>query len=663
MFFFTPAKANSHPPLASWTWMVCRDIVTLGDGEGRRVGAGHIAADSFPPLEAAGGLSGSAGFDGQGPVSSPDAQGVTLSPTPEQRAATVRASLARGDLLGAYDGVVRRGDITHQELNYLEVLTLARLGDTERGLRLYDDYDLAAMGDVDSLSLKARLLKDQAFAAGPRPDPETLIAACGLYAAVHRRTRSSYPAINAATLALIAGRLRLAAGLAREVVRETPADQRQGYFSLATLAEALVVLGDYDGATVALSRAMQASDADVGARSTTALQLQRLVAALGPSEGLAKLMALIEPPRVAMFCGNIFVSDAALEAELAARMDAIIAREDVGFAYGALAAGSDILIAERLLAHGAELHVVLPFAEPDFLEQSVAPAGEAWIRRYAACKAAAASVTFASNMSYVGENEQFGYGSKVTMGMARLRARQLHAEAIQLVIVEERGERTLSGSDIGVWRETGSRSEVVLAPTLTRPTMPPPPPKSAVARGTYGLMFTDYPGFSRLDERVLPLFWEEVMVRAARTLQNYGDVIRQGNTWGDAIFAVFGDAPAAAAAALDLCEQMTHVDCKALGVREGTAMRIALHYGPTYSGFDPVTNRMNYYGTEVSRAARIEPVTPSGSVYVTEPFAAVLAMETDHPFTSNYVGKIALPKNYGIYPLYRLSRDATAPRG
>lgn len=594
------------------------------------------------------------------PENGPEFEGGSKPPTPEQRAASVRAALARGDLLGAYDGVVRRDDIAHQELNYLEVLTLARLGDTERGLRLYGDYNLAGMGDVDSLSLKARLLKDQAFAAEGLPEPVALEAACRLYAAVYRRTRSSYPAINAATLALIAGRSRLAASLAREVVRETAPELRKGYFALATLAEALVVLGDHDGATAALSRAMQAPDADVGARSTTALQLQRLASALGPSEGLGKLMALIAPPRVAMFCGNIFVGDPALEGVLAEQVDALIVREKVGFAYGALAAGSDILIAERLLAYGAELHVVLPFAEADFLEQSVAPAGEAWVKRYEACKAAATSLNFASRMSYVGGSEQFGYGSKVTMGMTRLRARQLHAEAIQLAIVEERGERTLSGSDIGVWRETGARSEVIIAPALTRPEMPPPPPKSTVDRGTFGLMFTDYPGFSRLDERVLPLFWEEVMVRAARTLQNYGEVIRQGNTWGDAIFAVFGDARAAAAAALDLCEQMGKVDCKALGVREGTAMRIALHYGPTYSGFDPVTERRNYYGTEVSRAARIEPVTPSGSVYVTEPFAAVLEMEKDHPFTSNYVGKIALPKNFGVYPLYRLSRTAVA---
>ena len=579
--------------------------------------------------------------------------------TPEEkREEAVRAALARGDLLGAYDLVVRRGHTDHQRLNYLEVLTLARLGDTERGLRLYDDYQLETMGDVDALSLKARLLKDQAFGAGLEPDQGKLMEACLLYAKVYRATRSSYPAINAATLAQIAGRPRLAARLAHEVVDEMAFESRRGYFALATLAEALVVLGDVDGAQAALSRAIEAQDADVGARSTTVLQLQRLIASTKDTRGMEGLLDLIRPPRVAMFCGNIFVGGPQIEAPLAAEARQVIAAEDIGFAYGALAAGSDILIAELLLERGAELNVVLPFSESDFIAQSVAPAGEDWVRRYHDCVARAASLTFASGMSYTGEMEQFAYGSKVTMGMARLKARQLHGEAIQLAIVEDKGNGTLSGSDVAAWRGTGGRSAVISVASLVRPVMPPPPPSPSVERGVYGLMFTDYPGFSKLDERVLPLFWEEVMVRAANSLANYGEVIRLGNTWGDAIFAVFQTAPNAAAAALDLCEELTKVDCKALGVREGTAMRIALHYGPTYSGYDPVSRRTNYYGTEVSRAARIEPVTPSGSVYVTEPFAAVLEMENDHPFICNYVGKIELPKGYGIYPLYRLMRGA-----
>ena len=150
----------------------------------------------------------------------------------------------------------------------------------------------------------------------------------------------------------------------------------------------------------------------------------------------------------------------------------------MGFGYGALAAGSDILIAELLLDAGAELHMVLPFAEADFLAQSVAPAGETWVARYRDCKTLATTVTFASNMSFMGEPAQFAYGSKVTMGMARLRARQLNGEAIQLVIVEGAGPHA---QRLGHHRlaRTGGQSEVVTTPELNRPVMPPPPPRSS----------------------------------------------------------------------------------------------------------------------------------------------------------------------------------------
>jgi len=574
---------------------------------------------------------------------------------------SIRSALARGDLLEAYDEVTRGKKLGHQGLGYLEVLTLARLGDIEKGLRLYEEYGLEATGDVDAMSLKARLLKDQAFAAGVEPHRGTLLEACRLYAAVHRRTRAAYPAINAATLAQIAGRRNTAQRLARSVVEQVMADTGHDYYTQATLAEALVILGDLGGADRALRTAIAAPDADVGSRSTTYLQLQRLAAVTRDARAFEPLLDNVRPPKVAMFCGNIFVPDPELEARLAAEVRDVIARENIGFAYGALAAGSDILIAEQLLDAGCEVDVILPFTEADFMAQSVAPGGDEWVRRYVRCKQRAASLTVASNMSYVGEMMQFAYGSKVTMGMARLRARHLNGEAIQIAIVESKTARTLSGSDIGAWQQAGGRSAVIEAGPITRPVMPPPPPRSNVERGTFGIMFTDFPGFTNLDERVLPIFWDEVMARAAVTLEGYSNVIKVGNTWGDALYVVFEDARSAAACALDLSEQFAKVDCKALGVPDGTSMRIALHYGATYAGYDPVSRRTTYYGTEVSRTARIEPVTPSGSVYVTEPFAAVLEMEGDpHMFACNYVGKTQLAKGYGVYPLYRLARPPAA---
>jgi len=581
------------------------------------------------------------------------------------KAESVRAALARGDLLAAYDAIQQAKAPDHPEfesadLDYLEVLTLARLGDTEHSLRLYAEYRIDAQGDVDALSLKARLLKDQAFAAGAKLSRAKLLEACALYSGVYRQTRSSYPAINAATLAQIAGRTRLAAGLARAVVRQCLAEARQDYYSLATHAEALTILGDIDGAREVLTRAMAATDATPGARSTTMLQLQRLAAAPTAPPGIQNLLELVRPPKVAMFCGNIFLGDPELEARLAGEIAQVIVHENVGVAYGALAAGADILIAEQLLEAGVELHVVLPFAEGDFLAQSVAPAGGDWPRRYEACKAGAASFTFVSHMSYVGGGEQFAYGSRVTMGMTRLRARHLNSAALQIAVVDDPDAASLSSSDVGDWRATGGRSVVIAAGRLERPLPPPQPARaSTLQRRDHALMFMDYPGFATLDEQVLPLFYDEVMQRAAAVLDRYAAVIRETNSWGDAVFVVFEDAASAAAAALEICRQFAFVDNAALGVPEGTAMRVALHYGPIYVGYDPVRRGIAHFGTEVSRAARIEPVTPSGSVYVTECFAAVLEMEAAGRFVCNYVGQVALAKGYGIFPLYGLTQ---APR-
>ncbi|HET7883270.1 MAG TPA: hypothetical protein VFL55_20455, partial [Acetobacteraceae bacterium] len=58
----------------------------------------------------------------------------------------------------------------------------------------------------------------------------------------------------------------------------------------------------------------------------------------------------------------------------------------------------------------------------------------------------------------------------------------------------------------------------------------------------------------------------------------------------------------------------------------------------------------------VSRAARIEPITPVGTVYVTEAFAAALAAQRDSPFVCEYVGQVSAAKDYGRMRMYSLRR-------
>ena len=99
-----------------------------------------------------------------------------------------------------------------------------------------------------------------------------------------------------------------------------------------------------------------------------------IAAHLGMSEAERDaLLAPLAPPRVAHFCGHMFAADPAAEARLRAEIDAVLDEEEIGFAFGALACGADLLVAEAALARGVELHVVLPFEEEDFLAQSVPP--------------------------------------------------------------------------------------------------------------------------------------------------------------------------------------------------------------------------------------------------------------------------------------------------
>jgi class 3 adenylate cyclase len=92
------------------------------------------------------------------------------------------------------------------------------------------------------------------------------------------------------------------------------------------------------------------------------------------------------------------------------------------------------------------------------------------------------------------------------------------------------------------------------------------------------------------------------------------------------------------------------------GLLSGLSLRIALHAGPVYKFTDPVTGDRSYGGTHVSRAARIEPITPPGQVYASEAFAALAAAQGLRSFNLDYAGQTPMAKGYGTFPTYNLRR-------
>jgi class 3 adenylate cyclase len=304
--------------------------------------------------------------------------------------------------------------------------------------------------------------------------------------------------------------------------------------------------------------------------------------------------------------------------------------------------------------------VVLPFAEDDFLASSVADAGPGWTDRFHQCLARAASVRRATDAAYLGDDVLFSYGSQVAMGLAVLHARYLDAPARQLALWDGRPARGEAGTavDVATWKARGlpatiiETSRVAVAAPAHRRSPVALAPDRRVLRA---LLFGDFQGFSRLDDAEIRRFVAHVLEPLAAVLDRYGEAIEQRNSWGDALYIVLRDAASAAACALDLQDATAAIDLAAVGLPPHLALRLGAHVGPVIPVHDPITGQASFMGSHVTRTARIEPVTPPGAVYATEPFAAALILGDD-AFTADYAGNIPAAKDHGALRMYRLLR-------
>lgn len=596
--------------------------------------------------------------------------------------ALARVAERSGDFIGTYD-VSMRGLREHPEglgLKHRAVLALARSGALDQACI---DFDRLGLGEVclrvgrmgeEVAALEARIAKDRALLLPEDVRRGEAVRARDLYLAIHEHTKDYYPGINAATLSLIAGERERAVELARRVLEICSAERgREGesYYLAATEAEAALLLGDTALATTKLEQAASLSRGDHAALATTRKQLRRICAALGTP---VDILDPLRPPRVIHYTGHLiqqpgragrFWADA--EDRVKGEIEEHLAARGVGYGFGSLACGADILVVEALLARGAEVHVVLPFREEEFIETSVRCAGSDWVARFRDCLAGATAVSFASTDRFCDEDRLFGYATRLATGLALLRARNLDTDVEQLAIWdgEEATGTAGTGADVRLWREKGHRATVIEpgdgfrsdAQTVS----PAEPTRASTVRGDVptrevrAMLFGDVKGFSGLAEGQIPAFVDQVMGCFARVLDRYGESVLFENTWGDGLYVVFAEEQSAAQCALDLQAAMAALDLAKCGLPEELAFRVGLHVGPVFEVHDHVLDCRSFCGENVTRTARIEPVTPPGEVFVTEQMAAALAL-VDPEQACEYVGQVPSAKGYGDMRMYVLKR-------
>jgi hypothetical protein len=593
----------------------------------------------------------------------------------------VRDAERRGELLAAFDLAERGleeypGDVA---LRFRAVLSLARTGSTGQAARRFIELDLSSVDTEDVAALEARIQKDEALAAVGAERRRLAARAATAYRVIRDRTHGYFPAINAATLTLVAGDATAARALARDALGLVAAAGDRSYFAVATEAEAHLLLGDDNGARGALERAAALHEGDFGAVSTTRRQLRMICAVLGTDE---EILSALAGPAVAHYCGHRMAGpeeDGRLrsdqEDDVASRIADAVEGRPTGYAYGSLASGGDILWAEALLASGCELHVVLPFALEEFVSTSVAPAGGDWVERFERCLGAAETVDYATVDAYLDDDVLYGYCAELAMGLALVRARHLDSDVHQLALWDGETASGVAGTaaDVVRWRSTG-HDVVVVAPTAqtsadvaadpgagrTRVPSPPRDKRQYPRRVIRAMLIGDISGFSKLTDEQLPTFAEVVLGAFARVLGDHNTDVEYRNTWGDALYAVLSSAPAAARCALDLQDAMGALDLESVALPPRLAFRLSGHIGPVFPIRDPVLEADAFMGSHVSRTARIEPVTPPGAVYVTEAFAAALELSGASDVGCDYVGHMPAAKDYGRLRMYRVRRRGPA---
>lgn len=185
--------------------------------------------------------------------------------------------------------------------------------------------------------------------------------------------------------------------------------------------------------------------------------------------------------------------------------------------------------------------------------------------------------------------------------------------------------------------------------------------KELDGRAIRAILFADLHGYSKMDEpsclAFCRAFYDGVNTEV---LGKYAEHVELRNSWGDAIHLIVNDVAKAGCLALELQEWTARRDWAALGVRMVPQLRVALHVGVVSKVYNPLLGMDCYVGRSTSRAARIEPVTAEGQVFVSGAFAAFIELQPECGLSCEYVGIRTLPKNSGEQDIYRLIRNTAS---
>lgn len=360
------------------------------------------------------------------------------------------------------------------ELKHAVVLALAQAGSLDAAIEAYKAYGLYEVREhEDAIALGGRLYKDKAYLSKGDEALHFARLSASKYDEAFIETGGYFSGINAATMGMLAGddmaETHDRAKRILALLRTEGNSRDEAYFAAATRAEAYLLLRDTFNASLQLQEALKCDPVNYTGHASTFRQFHLILDYFGNEKNW---LEALRPPASIHYGGHIFSFNKDINAryisseyqdKLKTQLSDIIQDNDIGFGFGALAAGSDIVIAEALLEEGCELNVVLPLDVKGFKAFSVQPFGDEWIARYEACLDAATSLTIPDYDDQVADDIALGFSDRFAMGLAIVRATQLKSKALQLLISDGGQSESAMGTYYNqrLWKSLG-RDQLII---------------------------------------------------------------------------------------------------------------------------------------------------------------------------------------------------------
>lgn len=171
------------------------------------------------------------------------------------------------------------------------------------------------------------------------------------------------------------------------------------------------------------------------------------------------------------------------------------------------------------------------------------------------------------------------------------------------------------------------------------------------------IVFSDWKGFSQLSEGDYKKIVKYFLRRLSKELKVYVKNSKVWNTWGDGLIAVFSSGKQTVDFLFDYMKFFKNYDFQGISLPR-LIPRIGCDYGEFILYYNEQTRKKDAMGKKINTAARIEPITASGEIFVTKQFRDAIE---NLPEEISYIefeekGILELAKKFGDQSLFRLRK-------